>query len=125
VEKPPMKYKNIYSAIHNFGHSFTSLMNYVDNDYVIDELENIHHKGYDIEVDWKTLTFTPETMASERIKKSIGYWGDSLNKHLSSQNVEQEKLESLRFVWPAGGRKFMLATDDRGKEYKTYVNESK
>jgi len=34
-----MKYKNIYSAIHNFGHSFTSLMNYVDGDYVIDETD--------------------------------------------------------------------------------------
>ena len=120
-----MKYKNIYSAIHNFGHSFTSLMNYVDSDYVIDELANIHRNGYDIEVDWKTRTFTPDTMASDRVKKSIGYWGDSLNKHLASHNVELEKLESLKFVWPAGQRKYMLAFDDRGKEYKIYVNEGK
>lgn len=120
-----MKYKNIYSAIHNFGHSFTSLMNYVDSDYVFDELANIHRKGYDIEVDWKTRKFTPDTMASDRIKKSIGYWGDSLKKHLASHNVELEKLESLKFVWPAGQRKYMLAIDDRGKEYKIYVNEVK
>lgn len=46
-----MKYKHIYSAIHNFGHSFTSLMNYVDDDYVIDELDKIHAEGHDIEVD--------------------------------------------------------------------------
>ena len=120
-----MKYKNIYSAIHNFGHSFTSLMNYVDSDYVIDELSNIHSKGYDIEVDWKSLKFTPDQMASSRIKKSISYWGNSLIKHLSSHNVEAEKLTSLKFVWPAGHRKYMLATDDRGKEYKIYVNEIK
>ena len=120
-----MKYKNIYSAIHNFGHSFTSLMNYVESSYVIDELVNIHRKGYDIKVDWKTRKFTPDIMGSERIKKSIGYWGDSLKKHLASHNVELEKLESLKFVWPAGQRKFMLASDNRGKEYKIYVNEVK
>jgi len=120
-----MKYKNIYSAIHNFGHSFTSLMNYVDSDYVIDELANIHRKGYDIEVDWVARKFEPETMASDRIKRSIGYWGDSLKKHMSSHNVDLDKLESLKFVWPAGQRKFMQAIDDRGKEYKIYVNEIK
>lgn len=120
-----MKYKNIYSAIHNFGHSFTSLMNYVDSGYVIDELANIHRNGYDIEVDWKTRKFTPDGMAGERIKKSIGYWSDSLQKHLASHNVELEKLVSLKFVWPSGQRKFMFASDDRGKEYKIYINEVK
>ncbi|AWY00274.1 hypothetical protein A8139_09885 [Marinomonas primoryensis] len=49
-----MKYKNIKSAIHNFGHSFVSLMNYVDEDYVIDEIGKIHKQGYDIEINWLT-----------------------------------------------------------------------
>jgi len=73
-------------------------MNYVDSDHVIDELANIHSKGYDIEVDWKTRTFTPGPMVSDPIKKSIDYWGDSLSKHLASHNVELEKLELLKFV---------------------------
>ncbi len=120
-----MKYKNIYSAIHNFGHSFTSSMNYVDNDFVIDELAKIHIKGYDIEVDWLTRKFEPVQMASPRIEKSIGYWANSLKKHLSSQDVEIERLNTLFFKWPAGQRKFMFAIDDRGKEYKIYVNETK
>jgi len=46
-----MKYKHVNAAIRNFGHSFTSLMNYVDGDYVMDELAKIHSKGCDIEVD--------------------------------------------------------------------------
>ncbi|NMP01457.1 hypothetical protein HHE94_01785 [Pseudoalteromonas arctica] len=120
-----MKYKNIYSAIHNFGTSFTSLMNYVDEDYVIDELVKIHGKGEDVEVNWLTREFKPENLITPRIEKSIVYWGDSLEKHLSSQNVELAKLQSLYFRWPARKRKFMLALDDRGKEYKIYVNESK
>ncbi len=118
-----MKYKNIYSAIHNFGHSFTSLMNYVDSDYIIDELVKIHNKGCDIEVNWLTREFKPSEFESKRITKSIGYWGDSLENHLSSQNVDIQKITSLYFRWPAGHRKFMIATDDRGKEYKIFVNE--
>lgn len=56
-----MKYKHIPSAIHNFGHSFTSLMNYVDDGYVIDDLQKIHEKGLDTEVSpricgWRTAT---------------------------------------------------------------------
>ena len=120
-----MKYKNIYSAIHNFGHSFTSLMNYVDGDYVIDELAAIHNKGHDIEIDWLTRRFEPNSQESRRIEKSIGYWGDALKEQLASQNVDLDKLESLVFRWPARRRKFMQATDDRGKEYKIYVNEIK
>jgi hypothetical protein len=69
-----MKYKNIISAIHNFGHSFLSNENYVDEDFVIDELRNIHRKGYDISVNWITREFEPSQLLSERIKKSIGYW---------------------------------------------------
>jgi hypothetical protein len=100
-------------------------MNYVDSDYVIDELSNIHSKGFDIEVDWLSRRFSPAQMASPRIKKSIGYWGDSLKKHLLSHNVELEKLTSIKFVWPSEQRRYMFATDDRGKEYKIYVNEIK
>jgi hypothetical protein len=120
-----MKYKNIYSAIHNFGHSFTSLMNYVDGDYVIDELQKIHAAGHDIYVDWLTGHFEPRIMETLRIKKSIGYWKDSLDKHLLSQNVEVKRLSQIRFFWPAGGRKYIEAIDDRGKTYKIYVNETK
>ena len=120
-----MKYKNIYSAIHNFGDSFTSLMNYIDGDYVIGELADIHSKGHDIELNWLTREFQPSEMATKRIKQSIGYWGDTLEKQLSSQNVDIEKLSSLFFRRPVNGRKHMVAEDDRGKEYKIYVNETK
>ena len=118
-----MKYKNIYSAIHNLGHSFTSLMNNVDGYYVIDELVGMHNKGLDIEIDWLSRKFEPQQFASHRINESIGYWAGSLEKRLSSQNVELEKLTVLKFVWPAKQRKYMTAVDDRGKDYKIYVDE--
>ena len=119
-----MKYKNINSAIHNFGHSFTSLMNYVDEGYVIDELVDIHARGQDIEVDWLSGAFKPQTLASSRIRKSIGYWKDSLPGHLIKHSVDPSAITQLAFLWPAGQRKQMVATDNRGKSYRMYVNES-
>ena len=120
-----VKYKHIAGAIHNFGHSFTSLMNYVDGDYVIDELAKIHAEGKDIEVDWLSGRFKPADRATPRIAKSIEYWRDTLAKHLRSHNVDPKAIVELKFQWPARHRKRMLAIDDRGKEHKMYVNESK
>ena len=34
-----MKYKHIDSVLRNFGHSFASLMNYVDDVYICDLLD--------------------------------------------------------------------------------------
>jgi hypothetical protein len=120
-----MKYININSAIHNFGHSFTSLLNWVDDGHVIDDLASIHNKGHDIEIDWLSGRFKPSSEETPRIKKSIRCSrGDSLRRQLASQNVDLDKLESLVFRWPEGQRKFMQARDDRGKEYKIYVNET-
>jgi hypothetical protein len=120
-----MKYKHIHSAIHNFGDSFLSLMNYVDGGYVIDELTHIHAQGLDIEVDWLSGRFQPEAAATGRIKKSVAFWCDHLRKHLESQRVELTRLKELRLLWPARGRKYMRAIDDRGKEYKIFVQEYK
>ena len=100
-------------------------MNYVDGGYVVDELADIHTKGYDIEIDWLARRFEPRSMASSRLRKSIDSYCDALNRRLASQNVDLEKLESLTLRWPTRGRKFMFATDDRGQEYKIYINEIK
>ena len=100
-------------------------MNYVDGEYVMDELAEIHAQGQDIEVDWLSGSFAPAERATPRIEKSIGYWRDSLAKHLQSHNVDPKAIVELKFRWPARQRKCMIAVDDRGKEHKMYVNESK
>ena len=120
-----MKYKNILSAIHNLGHSFTSGMNYFDGDHIIYELSKIHGKGYDIEIDWLVPRFSPKIMETARIKKSLSWYHQSLKLQLESQIVELEKLVDLKFHWPKNDRKYMQAKDDRGKKYKIYVNETK
>jgi len=116
-----MKYKNIRSAIHNFGHSFLSLMNYVDDVYVRDELFDIRKSGHDIEIDWLENTFTPASEARGPIIKSMAYWRADLERHLDSQDVDIDNVRGLKLVWPARGASYMWAVDDRGKEHKIYI----
>ena len=120
-----MKYKNIYSAIHNFGHSFLSLTNYIDGDYVIDELFDIVSRGHDIEIDWLHKTFIPAAQETPRIRKSIDYYAAQLKEHLGSQGVDVDRIKAMKLHWPAKGRKYMWAKDDRGKKYIMYVSEIK
>ena len=120
-----MKYKNIPSAIHNIGQSFLSLMNYVDDGYIVDELVAIHREGHDIWVDWIAGHFEPQHRAGGRIEKSVQMYRAELRDRLLSQNVELERLRSVALHWPAGGRRFMEAEDDRGRKHKIYVSEIK
>lgn len=120
-----MRYKNINSAIHNFGASFTSLVNYCADGYVIDDLDPLHRQQIEIEIDWLGGIFRPVEKATERILISIESYRLALERHLLSENVELASLVRLEFHWPVQGRKFMAAVDDRGKSYKTYVNEAK
>ncbi|MGE5767969.1 MAG: hypothetical protein ACM35H_12335 [Bacteroidota bacterium] len=120
-----MKYKNIYSAIHNFGDSFVSLTNYVDEGYVIDDLSAIHKRGMDIEIDWLAKSFEPSALATSRIKKSLEHFANDLTRFLQAQNVDLSSLTSLRLQWPAGKAISMVAVDDRQKQYRTFVQALK
>ncbi len=120
-----MKYKYIYAAIHNLGHSFVGLTNYVDDGYVVDDLINIVSDGQDITIDWLNRTFSPDTQITPRIRESIEFYVAGMSDRLRSQDVDPACIETLEFHWPAKGRRYMWAVDDRGKEYKIYVSEVK
>lgn len=120
-----MKYKNICAAIHNLGHSFVGLTNYVDGGYVVDDLLGIIAGGDDITIDWLTRKFTPESQITPRIQKSIDFYAADLSDHLWSQDVDPACVKTLEFHWPAKGRRYMRAVDDRGKDHKIYVAEIK
>ena len=122
---PLMKYKNIYSAIHNFGHSFLSLMNYVDGVYVADQLWDMRSNEVDITIDWLLATFSPVDQATPEILKSIQQYASTLEKHLQSHNIDPAKITDLKLIIPSKRKIHMLARDDRGKEYKIYVSEIK
>lgn len=100
-------------------------MNVIDGTYVIDELYDIISRGFDIEIDWLNNTFMPEKDLTSKIKKSMTYYSEDLTRHMLSQNVDLNRIKVLKFYWPAKGRKYMQAIDDRGKEYKIYISEIK
>ena len=121
-----MKYKNIDAMLHNFGHSFVSLMNYVDGEYIIDEL-NAFAKlapGYEICIDFSSGMVSPSVTHPERLRKSIGYWMDWLPKHMKSHNIDPSKLGpvTLRFRLTSFGIEIVAAaTDDRGIHHEKFV----
>lgn len=118
-----MKYKNIHAAIHNFGHSFLSLMNYLDDVYVRDLLWDLRSQGYDIEIDWLTGAFTPADLTTSVISKSINQYAATLKQHLLSHDVDPECIREMKLLMPARGRITMQAMDDRDKVYRIHVGE--
>ncbi len=117
-KRKKMKYKHILSAIHNFGHSFLSYENYVDDDFIIYELNKINRKEYDIKIDWKTKEFQPISLISARITKSIEFWSANINEYFHSQNVEFDRLKSFQLIWNKNESPKVIAIDDRGKLYE-------
>ena len=56
-----MKYKNIDSMLHNFGHSFVSLNNYVENAYIVDALPELARRSpnHELMIDFETGIVDP------------------------------------------------------------------
>ena len=122
-----VKYKNIDSALHNFGHSFISLMNYVDDEYVGDLLLQLAKADPSNSV---TINFSsgavlpPTASAHSRLRKSIEYWGDWLPKHLESQNVRFDSLSEITLVFRLTNKGTVVsvdALDDRGVHHSVSV----
>jgi len=91
----------------------------------LDPLPPIRSKGFDIEIDWLNNTFMPEEELTSKINKSMAYYSENLTRNMQSQNVDLNRIKALKLHWPAKGRKYMWAKDDRGKEYKIYISEIK
>jgi hypothetical protein len=120
-----VKYKHILGVIHDLGDSFISGMNYVDDRHIVEDLWEIRARGADVEIDWLAGTFEPAQEATSRITESIARYRNTLAERFQASGVEISTIKSLKFRWPARGRKFMVAIDDHGKEHKIYVRESK
>lgn len=120
----PVKYKNIDSALHNFGHSFVSLMNYVDDEYICDLLSAAARSAPDREV---RIDFSASALPTEsppQLVKSFEYWKAWLPRLLESQNVQPQSVGPvlLRYRLTRMGREVIVeATDDRGQPHKVFV----
>ena len=92
-----VKYKNIASALHNFGDSFTSDSNVVARDTTMADLARRAIRGLSIHLRFDLLkgTCEPPYMVSPPIDESIGAYTAWFPKLLRSQNVEPSVIVNV------------------------------
>src|SRR5215203_6981918 len=91
-----MKYKNIDSAIHNFGHSFMSGMNYVDDDHVMYEVRAlVKQPPHELRINFSTGKIEPEHMHTPRLIKSVVGRRQSLDDFLKRNNVDPSSVKDV------------------------------
>lgn len=122
-----MKYKNIDSALHNFGQSFLSVMNYFEDDHVMYDVFNVATslRGEVFSINFSKASFHPDKAENSRIKKSMYHYRGRLFKHLQNHNLDPESLFEVTLLVKRtrmGIEAFMDATDDRGCMHHVYIN---
>ena len=130
-------HKPLKSVSHNFGHSFISLMNYINDDYLLGHLlkqarlTNINKLTVDI---LKNIA-EPTELLNRQIKSSIEHWniwfptlvessGSTMDFVSSAIMTIEFDLQQTRLY--SGDAKYLespfaceiVIIDDRGKEYK-------
>ena len=115
-----MKYKHIDSALHNFGHSFVSLMNYVDDQYICDLLDELAlNSGIgEARIDFSGDVASLPDGSTPALVKSFEHAKAWLPKLLAQQNVDPASLSAviLRYKLTRMGREVLIeAIDDRGQ----------
>ena len=124
-----MKYKHIDAMLHNFGHSFVSLMNYVDDQYVLDVLPELARNapGYEIDINFSNGQVSPPGEYPALFHKSISYWKDWLPGHIANHGLDPERLSEIHVRYrlvKMGHEIIVSAIDDRNKEHKVFVHAS-
>ena len=86
-----MSYRRIGSCIHNGSHSFLSLMNYVDNEFTVDEIYNLLGKYPETVASFDPVRrmVEPEQLRTPRILKALEYWCDAWPSHCVSEGVKE------------------------------------
>lgn len=124
-----MKYKHVPSMLHDFGHSFMSLMNYVDGEHAVDllqyALKRVPEKR--LEIHFPSRRIDPPSEYSAKLCKSVGYWADSLPGRMASHGVSGDAVLDITLVVFMDARGMhckVQAADDRGKAYDVLVSEA-
>ena len=130
---PPMrcdvvKYKNIDSAIHNFGHSFMSGMNYFDDDHVMYEVEALVRKEpHEVWINFSNGDISPKGEYSGRLLKSVAHYREWLDEHLRRHKVDPAAVKNVTLhhrLTRSGSESVMLAMDDRGVGHRVVLRSS-
>ena len=99
-----------------------SLMNYVDDTYVIDELVGVLRRlpTPQLSIAFPAGTIHPEGVYPEVLVKSVNGYASQFEEHLRSHNVDPEALQDTVLTIEGtllGMRARISAQDIRGKSY--------
>jgi hypothetical protein len=130
-------HKPLKSISHNFGHSFISLMNYINDDYFMGHLLKQARKTNCcvLTVDILKNLAEPTELLTDQIKQSIEHWNKWFPRLVESSGSTIDFIRSakmtikfdLQKTRPYAGNKEYLESpficeiviiDDRQKEYK-------
>ena len=124
-----MKYKNINSALHNFGQSFMSGMNYFEGDHVMYDVIQMARKAinHKFQINFSTGNLSQPALLNNRVKKSIEHYRRHLPTHLESHGLNagsvKEVILKVRLTH-IGQELTIMARDDRGTEYNIPVSQA-
>ena len=129
-------HKTLGSISHNFSHSFISLNNYLDDDYILGHiLTQAHKTGKSrLTIDFLQVTAKPDQLLTTPIKSSIVYWARWFPTLVENQGssmafvsaaimvIEFDLSRAKPHSWlqrslEAPFRCEMIVTDDSGKQY--------
>jgi hypothetical protein len=132
-----ISHKPLKSVSHNFGHSFISLMNYINDDYFMGHLlkQTRKTKHSKLTVDILKNIAEPTELLTDQIKSSIEHWnkwfptlvessGSTMDFVSSATMTIEFDLQQTRSY--AGNTNYIespfvceiIIIDDRNKEYK-------
>ena len=135
-------HKTLKSIAHNFGHSFTSLMNYHTDDYVLGHiLKQARLTGYSkLSIDIKNKVAEPTDLVNEKISDSISRYLDWFPNFVKDSGASMDYISKatmcitfdLSRTKPCGFDSKVLQNpytceviivDDREKEYKAVLTD--
>ena len=122
-----MKYKLIPSFIHDFTHSFMSLMNYFQNDYTVDTLREFVSALPErkLEVMWYPSFVCTSPNIPDRVSASLSHYSEWLPKLAQSMKVDLSHISEIKTIFDFSSRFGFQANtrakDDRGKIYTIEV----
>jgi hypothetical protein len=128
MERAPVKYKRIDSAIHSLGHSFMGGTNYFDDDHVMYDVRSIvRQPPHELWINFSTGEIRPPREYPDRLLKSIAHCRGKLQQHFLSHQVDPGSLKDVTLhhrLTRLGGDTVMHAQDDRGVEHRIVVRNT-
>ena len=112
---------------HNWTHSFMSGMNYVDGNFVFEDMYQLarDRRGQKVTVTW--IPDRPEELfgLTPRVRESLKYYRNALPEHLGRHQIDPGAISEMRTeVYVAENHRMYVRSyvlDNRGKEHVQFV----